>query len=544
MKHSNLVQLLGICTREPPYYIITEYMPNGNLLDYLRQGNSRQDELSSTVLLYFAVQIAAAMAYLESKSFIHRDLAARNCLVGENQLVKVADFGLARLVTQSNEQGGEDAYTAHIGAKFPIKWTAPEGLAYNKFSSKSDVWAFGVLLWEIASYGKSPYPGVELANVYHLLDSGYRMECPDNCPANVYDMMRKCWQWEPVHRPSFEQISKDLENMFHDASSTTVSNNNTNSSPVSSNKSDNNKKDYISSTRPHPSTPNPNPTHQSNTNSRTTSQSSLNQQQPPVAVSVQPSVVVHHLSSFQSSHNKSSLSQPPKPPERSCSFKDVDNLQQQSEAQTSPQTSHQQQQQQSKRQRSLTSKEFSLKDLPSLPSQKNLNSRPISRLFMNNSNFLDNLDENLQSTTIKITSMKLNDTAGVTTKLPTNFSKFGTMPSTNKIAAKQQQQQQKKQQQQSDIDVIPEFQRVFGHLRKVAKSSSNELTNSIDNLSGVAGDTCGPLATPLENLAAAEAPAETRRLNPKTIPANKTNNNNNNNKYLQDRSQSDSDHDK
>jgi serine/threonine protein kinase len=130
MKHTNLVQLLGICTREPPYYIITEYMPNGNLLEYLRGNQKNQptsaETLNQTVLLYFAVQIASAMAYLESKLFIHRDLAARNCLVGENQLVKVADFGLARLV---NSNGG-DTYTAHIGAKFPIKWTAPEGYFY------------------------------------------------------------------------------------------------------------------------------------------------------------------------------------------------------------------------------------------------------------------------------------------------------------------------------------------------------------------------------------------------------------------------------
>lgn len=96
-----------------------------------------------------------------------RDLAARNCLVAENHLVKVADFGLARLMR-------DDTYTAHAGAKFPIKWTAPEGLAYNIFSTKSDVWAFGILLWEIATYGMSPYPGVDLTDVYHMLEKGYR----------------------------------------------------------------------------------------------------------------------------------------------------------------------------------------------------------------------------------------------------------------------------------------------------------------------------------------------------------------------------------
>jgi abelson tyrosine-protein kinase 1 len=129
--------------------------------------------------------------------------------VGENHLVKVADFGLARLMK-------DDTYTAHAGAKFPIKWTAPEGLAYNRFSTKSDVWgklsmrlayvlkcnhiclffsshaAFGVLLWELATYGKSPYLGVELTEVYHLLEKGYRMECPPGCPSQVYDLMLEC----------------------------------------------------------------------------------------------------------------------------------------------------------------------------------------------------------------------------------------------------------------------------------------------------------------------------------------------------------------
>lgn len=149
------------------------------------------------------------------------------------------------------------------------------------------MWAFGVLLWEIATYGKSPYPGVELANVYHLLDSGFRMECPENCPANIYDLMRKCWQWEPVNRPTFEQIYKDLENMFHDASSATPTSQ-LNCSPSNSltTSTFENKRDYVSSTLPLSSSSTTSQNnhlisniHANSRSNQSTSSSSLNQQQ-------------------------------------------------------------------------------------------------------------------------------------------------------------------------------------------------------------------------------------------------------------------------
>ena len=155
LRHPKLIQLYAVCTLEEPIYIITELMRNGSLLEFI-QGKGRTLKLPQ--LIDMAAQIAAGMAYLESQNYIHRDLAARNVLVGENNVVKIADFGLARLIK-------EDEYEARVGARFPIKWTAPEAANYSKFSIKSDVWSFGILLTELVTYGRIPYPGKDKLNL-------------------------------------------------------------------------------------------------------------------------------------------------------------------------------------------------------------------------------------------------------------------------------------------------------------------------------------------------------------------------------------------
>ncbi|XP_050743866.1 uncharacterized protein LOC108024268 isoform X2 [Drosophila biarmipes] len=204
LRHTKLIQLYAVCTVEEPIYIITELMKHGSLLEYL-QGKGRS--LKMQTLIDMAAQIAAGMAYLESQNYIHRDLAARNVLVGDGNIVKIADFGLARLIK-------EDEYEARVGARFPIKWTAPEAANYSKFSIKSDVWSFGILLTELVTYGRIPYPGMTNAEVLTQVEHGYRMPQPPNCEPRLYEIMLECWHKDPMRRPTFETLQWKLEDFY------------------------------------------------------------------------------------------------------------------------------------------------------------------------------------------------------------------------------------------------------------------------------------------------------------------------------------------
>ncbi|XP_051233151.1 megakaryocyte-associated tyrosine-protein kinase isoform X2 [Dicentrarchus labrax] len=197
LQHKNLVRLLGVILHKG-LHIVTELMTKGNLVNFLRtRGRS---VVNPVQLLHFALDVCEGMEYLESKKLVHRDLAARNVLVSDDSMAKVSDFGLTKVDSKVSDN-----------VKLPVKWTAPEALKKEKFSTKSDVWSYGVLLWEIFSYGRQPYPKMSLKEVKERVEGGYRMEAPEDCPPGVYSLMKICWEQEPRRRPAFHKLREKLE---------------------------------------------------------------------------------------------------------------------------------------------------------------------------------------------------------------------------------------------------------------------------------------------------------------------------------------------
>uniref|UniRef100_A0A3P9C4Z6 Tyrosine-protein kinase n=1 Tax=Maylandia zebra TaxID=106582 RepID=A0A3P9C4Z6_9CICH len=203
--HPNIVKLIGVCTQKQPIYIIMELIQGGDFLSFLRtEGHS----LIPKMLVKMTENVASGMEYLESKKCIHRDLAARNCLVAEGNVVKISDFGMSR-------QEDDGVYSAEGGLRqIPVKWTAPEALNYGRYTTESDVWSFGILLWETFSMGMTPYTSMTNQQTREEVEKGYRMPAPHGCPIEISRIMNSCWQYDPRNRPSFKKLRIDLNAIY------------------------------------------------------------------------------------------------------------------------------------------------------------------------------------------------------------------------------------------------------------------------------------------------------------------------------------------
>ncbi|XP_062828101.1 BDNF/NT-3 growth factors receptor isoform X2 [Anolis carolinensis] len=216
LQHDHIVKFYGVCVEGDPLIMVFEYMKHGDLNKFLRahgpdavlmaEGNLLA-ELTQSQMLHIAQQIAAGMVYLASQHFVHRDLATRNCLVGENLLVKIGDFGMSRDVYST------DYYRVGGHTMLPIRWMPPESIMYRKFTTESDVWSLGVVLWEIFTYGKQPWYQLSNNEVIECITQGRVLQRPRTCPKEVYDLMLGCWQREPHMRLNIKEIHSLLQNL-------------------------------------------------------------------------------------------------------------------------------------------------------------------------------------------------------------------------------------------------------------------------------------------------------------------------------------------
>uniref|UniRef100_A0A671V9P8 Receptor protein-tyrosine kinase n=1 Tax=Sparus aurata TaxID=8175 RepID=A0A671V9P8_SPAAU len=206
MEHPHLVRLLGVCL-SPTIQLVTQLMPHGCLLDYVHE---HKDNIGSQLLLNWCVQIAKGMMYLEERRLVHRDLAARNVLVKSPNHIKITDFGLARLLDVNEKEYNAD------GGKMPIKWMALECIHYRKFTHQSDVWSYGVTIWEVMTFGGKPYDGISTRDIPDLLEKGERLPQPPICTIDVYMVMVKCWMIDADSRPKFKELAAEFTRMARD----------------------------------------------------------------------------------------------------------------------------------------------------------------------------------------------------------------------------------------------------------------------------------------------------------------------------------------